>query len=433
MTLIRFLAALLFAITAPAALALQNGRDDADTPEANGVVRVVANLQGTGALISPRVVLTSMHLIAGRQRGTPHDDALAACPDWQVPGRWYAFTPGTTVAVGIGQSFEGMQVFRAVEYSMPGCTDMVALRLDRAVPTSLARPMQVYASAGAAEAAGDLDRLAGQTVGLVGWGGGASTRQAATATIAPLGDGNATSTPDRIRARGQGGATTELGDSGAPLVWRHPSGVRYVVGVNQQSSNIYVPTFRNATDGKPSIAAWIRDLVPEAVHCPGVLQRAPEGMVPLLSWWSGGLGDNRATTDPAWAGCSGMARGRDGYGFSRVEGYIYHPGLPQPTGTVKLFSWQDGERGDVVTTSEPSWIHWEGDGARRSPNYRAPRLEGYVYDPQRPQPAGTRPLYRWYSAGREDNWTTTQHAAEGRRGEGLGPDYVRPALLGYVR
>lgn len=111
---------------------------------------------------------------------------------------------------------------------------------------------------------------------------------------------------------------------------------------------------------------------------------------------------------------------------------MFNPTLHQPRGTVKLYSWYSPSRGDNFATSEPEWIHWEGDGKKRSPDYRLVRLEGYLYDPARPQPAGTKPLYRWYSKSRGDNHTTAAFENEGKRGEGLQPDYGKPELLGYV-
>ena len=57
-------------------------------------------------------------------------------------------------------------------------------------------------------------------------------------------------------------------------------------------------------------------------------------------------------------------------------------------------------------------IQWRGEHIANGPTrdgYRLYRLEGYIYDPRRPQPAGSRPLYSWWNPDRRDNFSTTQH------------------------
>lgn len=46
----------------------------------------------------------------------------------------------------------------------------------------------------------------------------------------------------------------------------------------------------------------------------------PSGTMPLYHWWNGARGDNFLTTNPAWAGTVGTIR--DGYWLHRIEGYI---------------------------------------------------------------------------------------------------------------
>ncbi|MEM1401361.1 MAG: hypothetical protein AAGF58_15845, partial [Pseudomonadota bacterium] len=64
-------------------------------------------------------------------------------------------------------------------------------------------------------------------------------------------------------------------------------------------------------------------------------------------------------------------------------------------------------------------------GRSRSPGYTMSRLEGYVFDPARPQPPGTVHLQRWYSSSGQDNWTTTDQEAPG-------PDYSFSRIVGFV-
>jgi hypothetical protein len=239
----------------------------------------------------------------------------------------------------------------------------------------------------------------------------------------------------QLFVRGSGGSITAPGDSGGPLLWRHPGGRTYLVGVLQgptpaANENRYSTTFRNPVDGLTGVGYTFEIAAPDAVTCDNTDDR-PSGTVALRSWWSPSRGDNLATADNAWAGCQGFRRSPD-YGYSRIEGYIFNPTLPQPEGTVRLYRWFDAGRGDNTTVTHPAWAFWEGGGRTRSPNYRLAQLEGFVFAPDRAQPSGTVPLYRWFSPGRADNWTTTQHPEVGRRGEPLSPDYEFVRLVGYV-
>lgn len=176
--------------------------------------------------------------------------------------------------------------------------------------------------------------------------------------------------------------------------------------------------------------------------------------VTLVSWWSAARRDHLLTAEPPWSGNTGERQ--DSYVFARDEAIIFDPAAPQPPGTVPLFSWRsDGRKGaasrDYFTTSAPLWrASPDALGARRKAErardgYHPYRLEGYVYDPAAPQPPGTRPLFSWYSAVRDDYLTTAQPewclpiAKRGVRCQGTpngarhrdGYGFVR--LEGYVR
>ena len=156
---------------------------------------------------------------------------------------------------------------------------------------------------------------------------------------------------------------------------------------------------------------------------------APVGMVPVFSWYSPNNQDNRISSEPVWAGCNGSTRSPD-YRFVRKEGYVFDPSLPQPPGTIPLFRWFSLPQLDNWSTTQHSEAGERNQGL--SPNYGFSRRTGYVYDPARPQPPGTIPLFRWFSRERLDNWTTTQHSEAGSRGEDLSPNYRSPRLQGYV-
>jgi hypothetical protein len=58
-----------------------------------------------------------------------------------------------------------------------------------------------------------------------------------------------------------------------------------------------------------------------------------------------------------------------------------------------------------------------------SPDYANVRIEGYVYDPALPKPAGTVTLHSWYNALRKDNFATTSPSWQGAPGQTRPPNY----------
>ncbi|MBL8100132.1 MAG: hypothetical protein JNK81_13190 [Anaerolineales bacterium] len=99
---------------------------------------------------------------------------------------------------------------------------------------------------------------------------------------------------------------------------------------------------------------------------------------PLYGWWSPSREDNFITSDSRWAGQLGNTLPPD-YSFVRLEGYVYSPDEPQPSGTIALYSWWSPSRGDNFATSNSSWAG--KDGQVNSPDYIFVRLEGYVRQP----------------------------------------------------
>ena len=408
--------------------ALKFGADDVNTPAANAVVLINGC---TGTLLTPTIVVSAGHCFTHGTRITGWDAGLV-CSDKEVPGRWYPVEQSIQVRVGNNRA-SPMFTTQATSYSIPGCADIFMVRLASAVPASVATPVKVFVSLGGGEGARDSGFFRDKSLTLAGWGRDESgtapaIRQVASARYVRHDD-------EKVYVRGIGSAITDAGDSGGPLFWQHPSGVRYLVGILQgptpgQNENRYTPTYRRQIAGKPAVGEWFRELVPAAVYCDDA-NRAPAGTIPLVSWWSPSRADNFTTADARWAGCAGSVRSPD-YGFVRTEGYIFNPSLPQPGGTVRLYNWYSAARGDNYLTTHPRWSQWAGDGGVREPNYGFVRLEGFVFDPNGSQPVGTVPLYGWYSGSREDNWTSAAFASEGSRNVGLTPDYGPPFLMGYV-
>lgn len=143
-----------------------------------------------------------------------------------------------------------------------------------------------------------------------------------------------------------------------------------------------------------------------------------EDVRPLISWYSPTRGDNFASTDPKWGGPLGVQRSPD-YKAYRNEGYIL---LTQRPGTIPLYSWYSPERGDNFLTSDPNWAGRSGDV--KSPDYRFVRIEGFIFDPDRPQPINTIPLDSSYSGMRGDNFASSDPLWVGSIGKPNTPGYA---------
>ncbi|MCB0164820.1 MAG: hypothetical protein KDI79_11375 [Anaerolineae bacterium] len=148
--------------------------------------------------------------------------------------------------------------------------------------------------------------------------------------------------------------------------------------------------------------------------------------IPLYAWYDPDRGDNFATSSVNWYGRIGDKR-TPNYGFVRIEGYVYNPLLPQPAGTLPLYSWWSDLRDDNFITTHPGWAG--GPGSERSPDYKFVRLEGYI--PAEPAPDSL-PLHSWWSNGRGDNFATTHPGWHGAPGEHRSPDYTYVRLEGYL-
>ncbi|MCH9651476.1 MAG: hypothetical protein K0U98_24835 [Deltaproteobacteria bacterium] len=215
----------------------------------------------------------------------------------------------------------------------------------------------------------------------------------------------------------------------------HTLTCRYEFGPRPTNVDVYVSLHTWAVAGGGSGASSTveaRVLSITQKRCCADALDAPEGMLPIFSWWSPSREDNFLTTEPAWAGCPGSVRSPD-YRFVSHDGFVFDPTRPQPTGTVPLFRWFDLSRGDNFTSTEHRDRGLSGLGL--SPSYGRPRTLGFVYDPNRPPTTPShplRPMFRWYSPSRGDNFTTTQRAEEGRAGTRISPDYGPPLLVGFA-
>lgn len=138
------------------------------------------------------------------------------------------------------------------------------------------------------------------------------------------------------------------------------------------------------------------------VH-PDDTRAAARGLLELNGFYDKFRGDYFTTANTGYAGVREID---PNYLWSRLEGYTF-PQAKAPAGTVPLYSWWSRLRRDNLCTSKPQYTDPHVDVI--APGYRAfdlaPWEPVYIYSPDLPQPSGTLPLHRWWSPGRQDNAT----------------------------
>ncbi len=209
---------------------------------------------------------------------------------------------------------------------------------------------------------------------------------------------------------------------------------------------IYDPTFRRPPDGTLPLHNWgnteRQDFFttthpgwhgnPGDERSPGYIYRRLEGYVQsqpspetvaLVGWYSPGREDNLIAT-----GIHGGVDTRSpDYYFDHLEGRVFHPGRPRPAGTVPLFNWWHANKQDNFLTTDHEW---GGELGTQRRGYRLFRLEGYVFDPEQPQPEGTLRLIRWTHPVEGKHITSCDPRFSSRRPPEIGYEYDR--LEGFV-
>jgi hypothetical protein len=161
-----------------------------------------------------------------------------------------------------------------------------------------------------------------------------------------------------------------------------------------------------------------------------VVLSAPAGAIDnpvrLATYFSDQRDDYFTTTDPAWNNCTSCAHAPD-YVFKGWEGYIADPTRTRPAGTVPLYHWYSNARGDNFLTTNPAWSGTVGTVRN---GYRLSRIEGYVATASTP---GTVPLQSWWSPSGLDNATSAGAAWRQQPASALqSPDYTRFRTEGYI-
>ncbi len=329
-------------------------------------------------------------------------------------------------------------------YSVAGYADIGIMRLEEPVPPDIAIPARVMSHLFDDEAE-IRDFLRRQHFEAVGFSMAQPTRRKAAMSYSeyPLREDLV-----MLRVAGENEATIEGGDSGSPLflLRRQPDGStqRYVIGICQgveggggrytltgvnlavRGSLLSFPYDSSRINRR--VAAPIGEWLNNVLYADFISRHS---VVPLYSWSSASAGDNFLTSDPRWASdplgivpdesgqyLDPQRRQNGDYRMFRLEGYAFNPKKPQPAGTVPLWLWYHSERKDNFSTTDPRWssdlpVRWEGENIadhRSQEGYTLQSLEGFIYDPKLPQPPNTRPLFSWWCPARGDNFATTDPA-----------------------
>lgn len=321
----------------------------------------------------------------------------------------------------------------AKTYTMPGRVDIALIKLDEPVSSRVARPARVITTL--PDTNDPSDWLREQSFQFSGWGGGRNNRRTASAVFDRYPhESFGVLRSNMMRVLGVNGVASEPGDSGSPVFVNIGVGHRgigqrrYVAGVNQgveAGGGRFQVTFgKEARDSsgvlRPDISRWLDVALYNNDY------NLSAQLLPLYSWWNRSRTDNYITTDPRWGSHpKGLVfrnhhirnqRQKEGYSMYRLEGMLFNPRRTQPSGTVPVYSWWNRARKDNFTSTDPRWsipseeVVWKGEhieNVRTKEGYSVYRLEGYIYDPRRPQPANTIPIYSWWNADRKDNFASS--------------------------
>jgi hypothetical protein len=130
---------------------------------------------------------------------------------------------------------------------------------------------------------------------------------------------------------------------------------------------------------------------------------AGPGLVPLVTFYSEAAGDHFTTTQEAWtckvfrpADCPADPR----YRIVGLQGYVHRADRPRPAGTVPLYHWWSPSREDNFLTSDPAWAGVVGDIRLEHDGYRLFRIEGFI---PTAEAAGSVPLDSFWNPAVRDN------------------------------
>lgn len=436
------------------------GSPDGTEPRENAVVKTDG---GSGTLIARDIVLSAGHTLPWPERFWEPEHAVGppenSSSEHTNPGAWIDLEDWSdgTRTVFVTRPDGGEPIAIAVEaINKPGSADIVLLGLAEPVPLDLALPIGVLTTERPWGKDGNpTDYWRDRRFRMAGWGETESGALTDVRLSAGARDGRFPTSSrytNKISVTGDGGAATRNGDSGGPLLWKDTERSEVVIGVNQSEGNIFVATF--GTGGQPTVgdtghsihepnvARWLRLHSQEsyASQIERSTRRESNERITLYSWWNKDLGDNLTTTDEGWIGNVGWGalgdrrsileaqRGTSPphlenrtWSFVTRAADVFSPNRAMPAGAVRLWRWWSRSRGDTRTTSDPilaspaenpetpNLPHAIHGLVFPHPDYECIRLEGYIFDPNLPQPPGTIALYTYYSPERNDHHLTAAH------------------------
>lgn len=157
------------------------------------------------------------------------------------------------------------------------------------------------------------------------------------------------------------------------------------------------------------------------------IQATGPARIPLVTFYSPGRDDYFTTSQSGWTckyfrTCPGAPDGD--YRAIGLQGHVYNPSNPRPTGTVPLYHWWSAHRGDNFLTTDPAWAGNIGDRRRyRGTEYVLFRIEGYV---RSASGAGSFPLRSYW------NPTVADNAAVAAWRSGIPAGYSYYRTEGYL-
>lgn len=126
-------------------------------------------------------------------------------------------------------------------------------------------------------------------------------------------------------------------------------------------------------------------------------------LIPLVTFFSGARGDYFTTSQPVWT-CKvfrpDLCPADPDYRPIGLQGYVFRPDRPRPAGTTPLYHWWSPSRGDNFITSDPAWAGAVGDHTLLHDGYQLFRIEGFI---QTAETAGSVPLDSYWNGGPRDN------------------------------
>lgn len=266
--------------------AIERGEEAADVASIRASVWI-GNC--TGVLVAPDLVLSALHCLDAADARPEYAEKFGESMatrfgfiDWERPDRFYPLAKVVTVSVGVDKQNPRATV-EASEYSVPGSTDMVLLRLDSTIASADATPVEVMTTVPDSARSNptrwiESKNLTVRGFGKTGLGEGHQTAMLRSGEIVVarypcpyLSEGWGFGEPNKFCAKELAGIGRP-GDSGGGAFWVDGDGDEWLVGIFQglegKTGSRFVATFFRGGVGYadrvgfeefplPTIGGWI--------------------------------------------------------------------------------------------------------------------------------------------------------------------------------